>query len=186
MMWDSDRLLIGVQARVEDAGILADNGHYEGALLMLLIAVAATSRKRYPRGTLSRKNPKNKMLDREAFTTFLRDEISRLVREHSDLVVYQGTQRPLEEFLYEYLRCNLVHQGRTPVDLYPMRNDDILTIDCGGGSVVGFSRLLLARLNDVVWHAPENSYEATKGEMDEIRERRAKIELQIDPAAHRD
>jgi len=53
---DSHNLLIGVQARVEDAGVLADNGRYEGALLMLLIAVAATSRKRYPRGTPSKKH----------------------------------------------------------------------------------------------------------------------------------
>ena len=77
MMGNSDRLLIGVQARVEDAGILADNGRYEGALLMLLIAVAATSRKRYPHGTPSKQNPKNNMSDHEAFATFLRDEIWR-------------------------------------------------------------------------------------------------------------
>ena len=109
-----------------------------------------------------------------------------LVREHSDFVVYQGKQQPLEEFLYTYLRCHLVHEGRTPPDLYPVRNDDVLTIDCGDGSVAGFSRLLLARLNDVVWRAPENSYEATKAEMDEIRKRRAKIGLQIDAAARRD
>jgi len=65
-MYDSDNLLIGVQARVEDAGVLADNGRYEGALLVLLIAVSSTSRKRYPRGTPSNKNPNKKMSEREA------------------------------------------------------------------------------------------------------------------------
>ena len=109
-----------------------------------------------------------------------------MVKEHSDFVVYQGRQRPIEEFLYKYLRCHLVHEARTPVDLYPMRNGDVLTIDYGDGTVAGFSRLLLARLNDVVWRAPENSYEATKAELDEVRKRRANIGLQIDAAARRD
>lgn len=185
-MDDSNKLLIGVQARVEDAGVLAENGRYEGALLMLLIAVAATSRKRYPKDTPSKKNPKNNMSDHEAFTTFLRDEIWLLVKEHSDFVVYEGKQRPIEEFLYQYLRCHLVHEGRTPVDLYPMRNDDVLTIDCGDGLVVGCSRLLLARLNDVVWRAPENSYEATKAELDDFRKRRANIRIQIAAATRRE
>jgi hypothetical protein len=178
-MDDSDKLLIGVQARVEDAGVLTDNGRYEGALLMLLIAVASTSRKRYPRGTPSKMTPTKNMSDHEAFTTFLRDEIWRLVKEYSDFVVYQGKQQPIEEFLYKYLRCHLVHEGRIPVDLYPMRNNDVLTMDCGDGSVACFSRLLLARLNDIVWRAPENSFEATKGELDEIRNRRAQLGLQF-------
>jgi hypothetical protein len=158
-------LLIGVQARVEDAGILADNGRYEGALLMLLVAVAATSRKRYP---------KRKMSDHEAFTTFLRDEMWQLVKEHDDFIVYDGEKKPIEDFLYEYLRCQLVHEGHTPIDLYPMRNGDVLTIDYPDGPRIGFSRLLLARLNDIVWRAPENSYEATKSEIEAIKKRRAK------------
>jgi len=179
-MDNSDNLLFGVQARVEDAGVLADNGRYEGAMLMLLIAVASTSRKRYPRCTPSKKNPKQKMSDREAFTTFLRDEIWRLVKEHSDFVVYRGKQQSIEEFLYEYLRCQLVHEGRIPIDLYPMRDSDVLNIDYPDGSVISFSRLLLSRLNDVVWRAPENSYEATKPELDEIRKRRANMSFQSD------
>ena len=122
-------LLVGVQARVEDAGMLADNGRYEGAMLLLLIAVAATSRKRYPRGMLSKKYPKKKMSDGEAFTTFLKDEMRRLVKEHDDFIVYDGEKKPVEEFLYKYLRNQLVHEGRTPIDLYPMRNGDVLTID---------------------------------------------------------
>jgi hypothetical protein len=154
MIDDSNNLLIGMQARVEDAGVLADKGRYEGAMLMLLIAIASTSRKRYPRNTPSKKNPKKRMSDREAFTTFLRDEIWRLVREHSDFVVYEGKQRSIEEFLYEYLRCQLVHEGHTPVDLYPMRNGDVLTIDYPDGSVISFSWLLLTRFNDIVWRAP--------------------------------
>src|SRR5687768_15775776 len=100
-----DEPLIRVQARIEDAGLLADHGRLEGALLMLLVAVAATSRKRYPRGTPSKKKPSEQMRDGEAFRTFLRDEIWRLVKEHSDLVKFEGEERPIEDFLYEFLRC---------------------------------------------------------------------------------
>jgi hypothetical protein len=171
-------LLIGVQARVEDAGVLADNGRYEGAMLMLLVAVAATSRKRYPRGTPSKKNPRKQMSDREAFTTFLRDEIWRLVKEHEDFIVYHSEKKPIEDFLYEYLRNQLMHEGCIPIDLYPMRDLDVLTIDYPDGSGITFSRLLLARLNDVVWRVPENSYEATKPEIEAIKRRRANHYLQ--------
>ncbi len=104
----------GVYARIEDAGVLADCGRFEGALLMLLVAVAATARKRYPRGTPSVKEPKRKMGDREAFTLFLRDEMWRLVREHSDVVEFRGEKRSIEEFLYDFLRCELVHEATVP------------------------------------------------------------------------
>jgi hypothetical protein len=158
----------GVYARIEDAGVLADAGRFEGALLMLLIAVAATARKRYPVGTPSRKRPKAKMGDREAFTLFLNDEMWRLVRERSDLVHFRGRKRPVEDFLYEFLRCELVHNAIVPGDLQPLRNEDLLTLDLPDGSRIGFSKLLLARLNDVVWRAPENSFAATRREMGEL------------------
>jgi hypothetical protein len=155
----------GVYARIEDAGVLADAGRVEGALLMLLVAVAATARKRYPVGTPSAKWPKRKMSDREAFTLFLRDEMWRLVKEHSDVVLFRGRKRPIEEFLYEFLRCELVHNVTVSADLQPLRDEDLLTFDLPDGSRVGFSKLLLARLNDVIWRSPENSFGATRPEM---------------------
>jgi hypothetical protein len=145
---------------------------------MLLVAVAATSRKRYPRGIQSKKDASKKMGDREAFTTFLRDEIWRLVKEHSDFVVFRGKQRPIEEFLYEFLRNELVHEGGTPVDLHPMQDGAVLTIDYPDGSGISFTTLLLARLNDVVWRVAENSYAAVKPELEAIKQRRANHPLQ--------
>ena len=162
----------GVYARIEDAGVLADSGRFEGALLMLLVAVAATSRKRYPRGTPSVKRPKEKMGDREAFILFLKDELWRLVKEHSAVVVFRGRERPIEEFLYEFLRCELCHNAMVPGDLQPLREEDLLTFDLPNGSRVGFSKLLLARLNDVVWRARENSFSATEREMAALFERK--------------
>jgi len=171
-MGDKEEILVGVQARVEDAGVLGDNGRHEGALLMLLIAVAATSRKRYPRGTPSKNNPAKQMGDREAFTTFLRDEIWRLVREHDDFVVFRGEKRPIEDFLYEFLRCELVHDGGIPLDLYPVHDGSVLSVIYPDGSGISFTGLLLARLNDVVGRAPENSYEAVRPQMEAVKTRR--------------
>lgn len=157
----------GVYARIEDAGVLADAGRVEGALLMLLVAVAATARKRYP-----------SMGDRKAFTLFLRDEMWRLVKEHSDVVLFRGRKRPVEEFLYEFLRCELVHNAMVPADLQPLRDEDLLTFDLPDGSRVGFSKLLLARLSDVIWKAPENSFAATQREMARLYKRTSAPSLQ--------
>jgi len=170
---DDQEPLIGVYARIEDAGVLADAGRYEGALLMLLIAVAATSRKRYPLGTKSLKDPSKDMGDAEAFKTFLRDEIWRLVKEHDDTVQFRGKKIPIEDFLYKFLRCELVHDGKLPVDLHPMRDQDVITIDFDDGTGISFTPLLLTRLNDVVWRAPENSYNAVKPDMDAVTERQS-------------
>ncbi len=105
------------------------------------------------------------MGDREAFTLFLRDEMWRLVKEHSSVIVFRGRQRPIEDFLYEFLRCELVHCAAIPRDLRPLRAEDVLTLDLPDGSRMSFSKLLLARINDVVWRAPENSFLATQREM---------------------
>jgi hypothetical protein len=167
-MTDHKEMLVGVQARIEDAGILADNGRYEGALLMLLVAVAATSRKRYPKGTSSKTAAGKKMDDREAFTTFLRDEMWRLVKEHDDQVVFRSATLPIEEFLYRSLRCELVHEGGIPIDLQPVTNEAVLSIVDADGSGISVSRLLLGRLNDVVWRVPENSVDAVRREVREV------------------
>ncbi len=167
----NDERLIGVYARIEDAAILAEAGRYEGALLLLLVAVAATSRKRYPRGTKSRKNISEDMGDKEAFETFLRDEIWRLVKEHDDAVIYRGKKIPIERFLYKYLRCQLVHEGQMPVDLQPMQKQDVITIDFENGTGISFTPLFLARINDVICRVPENSYYAMKPELDDLKNR---------------
>jgi hypothetical protein len=59
-----------------------------------------------------------------------------------------------------------------------MRDGDVPTIDYPNRSGITFSRLLLTMLNDVVWHAPANSYEATKREIEAIRRGRANHWLQ--------
>jgi hypothetical protein len=177
-MASSDEPLVRVQARIEDAGVLADAGRLEGALLMLLVAVAATSRKRYPPATPSKVNAGKKMGDAEAFKTFLRDEMWRLMKGADEIVEFRGASMRIEDFLYKFLRNELAHEGGLPVDLQPIQNDAVLSMLNPNGSGVSFTRLLLARLNDVVWRAPENSYEMARPELDAIAERRANKALQ--------
>jgi hypothetical protein len=163
-------LQYGVHARLEDAKVLFDAGRIEGALLMTLVAVAATSRRRYPVGTISLKDPSKKMGDGGAFKTFVRDEIWRLVKEHSDTVQYDGGM-PIEDFLYKYLRCSLLHEGKLPSDVYSVRTEDVLTVDFGDGAGASFNHVFSMRLADVAWRARGNSLAAMREELDKIADR---------------
>ena len=96
---------MSIKARIGDAEVLWKQGRREGAWVLALIAAAATSRKRYPRP----------MKDNEAFKSFIRDVLPTLVHGKQ----MQGSphpriifdQIPLEDIVYEHLRCNLVHEG---------------------------------------------------------------------------
>ncbi|MDB4680249.1 hypothetical protein OAK91_00705 [Planctomycetaceae bacterium] len=57
---------MSVRTRLEDAKILLSVGRDEAAFVMVLIAAAATSRKRYPRDEWD---------DSEAFRNFIYDEM---------------------------------------------------------------------------------------------------------------
>jgi hypothetical protein len=95
-----------IRARIDDAIFLWDRGRQEGAFLSVLIAVAATARRRYP-----------KMKDREAFEQFLRDSHSVTLS-----VEYRGECRPIERVFYKWMRCQLVHEGGIPVDIEFMQD----------------------------------------------------------------
>jgi hypothetical protein len=87
--------------RIEDANLLWRNGRKEGALLSVLIAVAAAATSKYP--TLG---------DRERFEKY--------VRESSNVrlsVEFRGDIHPLETVFYKFLRCELVREGGLPQDI---------------------------------------------------------------------
>ena len=96
------------------------------------------------------------MGDGEAFKTFVRDEIGRLVKEHGDRVNYKSGM-PIEEFLYKYLRNTLLHEGGLPSDIFSVRKEDVLTVDFGDGTGASFNLVFLNRLADVAFRAGENS-----------------------------
>lgn len=93
--------MAGIRDRVDDALLLWEYGRREGAFLCALVAFAATARRRYP-----------KMSDRGSFERFLADSHKERVS-----VEYRGRCHPIETIMYKWLRCQLVHEGETPVDL---------------------------------------------------------------------
>jgi len=99
---------MSVRTRVEDVKVLYVAKRLEGCLLMLLIAVAATSRKRYPKGTMS---------DGEAFKKFLHDEMKTVTGHALNFnLQFRGKMKPLEDVLYHFVRCELTHEGTLPKD----------------------------------------------------------------------
>lgn len=70
---------MSIRQQVEDARFLAQHGRHLGALTNLMLAVAASSRKTFSKGTKSIEQPNEVMEDREAFTLFLGGRIRRLL-----------------------------------------------------------------------------------------------------------
>jgi putative copper export protein len=62
--------------RIDDAKHLAAVGRWEGALTMVLLAVAGASRMQFP------KKGKSQLTDREAFLAYLRDKSMKVVGVH--------------------------------------------------------------------------------------------------------
>jgi hypothetical protein len=97
---------MSIKERIEEAELLWQQGRKEGAWAVALIAAAATSRKRYPKP----------IADPQAFKSFIRDVLPTLMYGQQPL---QGTpnpriifnQTPVEDIIYEHLRCNLVHEA---------------------------------------------------------------------------
>lgn len=145
-----------IRARVEDAEILWRQGRKEGAWAMALIAAAATSRKRYPRPAK----------DNEAFKSFIRDVLPTLMYGKS----LHGTpnpriifdQTPVEDIIYEHLRCNLVHEGEPSPDVAFSESkliDGKLQAQLAVGSPNVIPDFWVVHLLKAVREAPENAAE---------------------------
>lgn len=115
-----------IREQIEDASFLAHNGRYIGALTTLMLAVAASARRTFPKGTLSYENPEKTMSDRESFTLFLGGRIRKILfGDHGGpdkgasgiSVHFRGAQHDLAYILYKYYRCELIHDGELPEDV---------------------------------------------------------------------
>jgi hypothetical protein len=115
---------MSVRERIEDAKSLWQAGRKEGAFIQILVAAAATARKRYPKppkGTRidSKRRPYagEATTDSIAFKTFVLDEMGTVTGGPKYNVAFPFRGRgnvPLEEILYEHLRCSLIHEAETP------------------------------------------------------------------------
>lgn len=115
-----------IREQLDDASFLAEQGRYKGALTILMLAVAASSRRTFPKGIKSKENPKVKMEDQEAFTLFLGGRIRKILfrdyggpeeGESGLSVEFRGVHHDVSYILYKFYRCELVHGGELPKDV---------------------------------------------------------------------
>lgn len=135
--------------RILDAELLWDANRKESAYLLILVAVAATARKRYPRP----------IGDREAFTNFIKDEIKGINGGIGlGLPMTSGKAMLLEDMLYEHFRCMLVHQAELSkqVILSP-RNEIVIGYPDDTTRPSAFPEQWVLNLKAVVVRAPENT-----------------------------
>jgi len=138
-----------IRARLDDARLLWKEGRHEGALLSVLIAIAATSKRRY--GQLG---------DGEAFRKFVRDEFETVFGisvKDSFNVDFRGTSMPMENLLYKFVRCELSHEAALPADVVFEPNAE-LAIRTQGNRMV-FAGPWADRLASAVVLSPENADE---------------------------
>jgi len=150
---------MSVADRAKRARLLWDSGDREGALEQLLLGIAATSRKRYPKSRVRS--------DREAFIKFVEDEIvSGLffgphLKKINFAMPWRGKSLTLAEILYE-IRCSTVHEGVLPADVHYAPGGDphqlVLKVDDATNAFV-FEDALLRCLNRCVHNVPENAGE---------------------------
>lgn len=150
---------MSIRRRLEDAHFLLANGRLDGALLSACAGISATSRRRYP--------DRKAMNDREAFTTFLGEEmrvvtagavINFFVRcPGADTKKYADEMMPLQDVLYEFVRCMLAHEGRIGKNV-EFADTDKISIEIKDDRII-LGGELLRRLLIVPEYAPENATE---------------------------
>lgn len=164
---------MSVLARIKDAETLWLNGRLEGAAIQVLIAVAATVRKRYPLP----------MKDNDAYKQFVLDELVKITNGPTKGVefYFRGDPRcPVEDIIYNFIRCPLVHEGQLPSDIVltqPIAGDENSYGKSPDGTPYDGKLLNRLVLNDVlgfpigwIWNlirvvaeAPENKGEFADG-----------------------
>lgn len=139
---------VSISDRLDDADLLWRCGRREGALLSVLVAVGATARRRFP----------HVKTDRAAFVAFMKTTHSWTIA-----VEHRGTQVDVDQLLYKWLRCELVHEASLPPDVRiddHFDNPDGCAVRAGGAPSYavllspGWYRFLV----DAVRHAPANRH----------------------------
>jgi hypothetical protein len=151
---------MSIRARIEDAAILCAIGRYEAALLCVLTALAATSRRRRPeKTTKSIRRPGKAMGDGEAFEAFLSDEMPTICRVKEFNVQYKGKSLRIEHVFYKWLRCSLAHEARLPKDIHFESDPSpgILRTAIGSDGSLTLSHGWIDGFTNSIVKAPENA-----------------------------
>ncbi len=161
---------MSIRDRIEDAKLLWNAGRKEGAFLQILIAVAATARKRYPKPPKGVKGVPNSQRpmpgeyanDATSFKTFILDEMEKITGgpKYNVAIPFQGNARtPLEDILYSHLRCHMIHEGETPPTITftePIVDNGKSYSTLKLSDPLGFPEFWMWNLARVVAQAPEN------------------------------
>jgi hypothetical protein len=143
---------MSIKTRIEDASILLKMDRKEGALLAAVVAVAATSRKRYP--------DRDAIPDNKAFKTFVSEELSKYGpgwSEDTEIdILFRGEKIWLPQVLYDFIRCELAHVAELP-EFISFKNEKGLNITILDNKEITFSNELIPYLIKIVIEAPENS-----------------------------
>lgn len=149
---------MGIRARLDDAAFLYANGRRDGALLSVLVAVAATSRRRYPR---------DRYKDGDAFAQFVAEEMPVITAggvknffvrvPGAEPTEFPDGTMPLGVCFYRFVRCNLAHEATLP------SNVEFIASGPGGFQVeitnkkIRLSDSFMDGLSKAVIYAPENA-----------------------------
>jgi hypothetical protein len=139
------------KSRIEDADILFNIGRKEGALLLVLIAIAATSRKRYP-------HPQHR--DDEAFINFVSEEMPKYApgwkKDTKVNIDFRGESLWMPKVLYKFVRCNLAHEAKVPIFI-SFKDDEDFIVSVINDEQLVISNVIFHYLRKIVIEAPENA-----------------------------
>lgn len=104
--------VMSIRDRLKDAETLFNAGRHEGALLMVLIAAAASAKKRYPRIN-------GKPSEEEVFCKFVSDGMEVILGGLANKYTqyFDKRQLPIEKLLYVFARSTLIHDADLPKTL---------------------------------------------------------------------
>jgi len=117
---------MSIEDRLEDVELLLQHQRYDGALTILIIAIAASARKVYPRTMKSFDQPEKAMGDGESFRYFLGSRIKSIIQNNSSgpyprrsslLLEFRGRLLNVEDIIYKYCRNSLLHEGVMDPDI---------------------------------------------------------------------
>ncbi len=144
---------MSIKHRIDDALALYRAGRFEGALLNVLVAAAATS---------ANEAPKKLTGDRARFETFLKKgAFTRIAK-----VEFREEMHSLPHIFYKWLRCELVHEAGVPFDIEFIGNpeDPMLSVRAGGAPnyVLQLGYGWFFEILELVQSAPTNSKQFSK------------------------
>jgi hypothetical protein len=142
---------MSIKERIKDADILFKLGRKEGALLLILVAVAGTSRKRYP---------KNKFKDDKAFMKFVSEEMSKYApgwkRDSKVKIKIQDRTLWMPHELYKFVRCELFHEAQLPSHI-SFKDGEGFNVTVRNNEQLIIGNAIFHYLRKIVIEAPENN-----------------------------